>query len=62
MTSQSLGSLRRHWIKLDLAAQVGGHFFERFDEIVTEPRAPGQAKCPPRLAAQAALVGLRRPM
>src|ERR1700730_2379523 len=55
---------RGHVRKLDLAAQVGGHFFERFDEVVADPRAPRQARCAPLLAGQAegALVGLPRPM
>ena len=39
MTGQSLGSPRRHWIKFDLAAQVGGHLFNGFDEVVADARA-----------------------
>jgi hypothetical protein len=57
-----LSSLRWHFLEFDLAAQVGSHLLERCDEVVADPRAPGRAKCPPPLAAQAQAgrVGPRR--
>jgi hypothetical protein len=32
-------TLRQYWIKLNFPAQVGGHLFESFDEVVADARA-----------------------